>query len=406
MARCGDAVPDPEAERPLPTRPPTASATARDVASIEHALASWRARFDQTSLGGYLDSASHGPRAHDHRRALDAYLASWGAGHAPWADAWQGLHDEVVARTAALVNVPADAIALVPSASHALLGALSALTPAGSRDTVVVGEREWVSNRHVLAADERFRVDVVPAEEPCDGEGFLERIDERTCLVVVSRVCFRSGAHVDVRRVTARAHAVGAHVYDDAYQAAGAVAVDLTADAPDFAGGGFLKHMLGGPGVAWLYVRPGLADALTPRLTGWRGQRDPMDPLLALAPGAQRFAAGTWPVSSLYLARAGLDLIEAAGPARIAEQVSRLAQRFAERCRAAGIAVATPSSATQRGPLVVVRVEQAARVGARLAERGIVLTARDGTLRASFHAHLRLADVDAACDALIDALEA
>lgn len=385
----------------MATTAPTDSATID-----EQALAPWRDRFVQVSLGGFLDTASHAPQASDHRRALDAYMGSWGAGHAPWSGAWQELHDEVVRRTGALIGAPAGSVTLVPSASHALLGALSALAPEGPRDTVVVGEREWVSNRHVLAADGRYRVDVVPATEACDGDGFLGRIDERTRLVVVSQVCFRTGAHVDVARVTARAHDVGALVFSDVYQAAGAVRVDANADATDFAAGGYLKHLLGGPGVAWLFVRPGLADTLAPRLTGWRGQRDPMDPRLALAPGAQRFAAGTWPVPSLYLARAGLDLIEAAGSTRIAAQVARLAARFAERCTARGLEVLTPRASAARGPLVVVRVPDAARVGARLAARGVVLTARDGTLRASFHAHLRRADVDAACDALIDAHEA
>jgi kynureninase len=370
----------------------------------EPALEPWRARFVQESLGGFLDTASHGPQADDHRRALHAYMASWGTGHAPWSGVWQGLHDDIVERTAALVGAASSSLTLVPSMSHALLGCLSALVPERGRDRIVVSEREWVSTRHVLAADDRYHVDVVPADEPCDGDDFLARIDERTRLIVVSQICFRTGAHVDVARITRRAHDVGALVFNDVYQAAGAVLVDVSADAIDFAGGGYLKHMLGGPGVAWLFVRPGLVDTLAPRLTGWRGQRDPMDPSLALAAGAQRFASGTWPVPSLYLARAGLDLIESAGSARIAAQIARLARRFAERCASAGLDVVTPRASAERGPLVVLRVPDAAGVGARLAERGIVLTARDGTLRASFHAHLRLVDVDDACDALFEAL--
>ncbi len=372
--------------------------------AAERELAPWRERFVHAGLGGYFDTASHGPQAIDHRHALDAYLASWNAGHAPWAHAWQALHDEVVARTAALLGAAPGTVTLLPSASHALLGALSALAPEGARDTVVVSEREWVSNRHVLEADGRYRVDVAPADEAADGEGFLGRIDARTRLVVVSHVCFRTGAHVDVATVARRAHDVGALLFADAFQAAGAVPVDLEASGTDLAGGGYLKHLLGAPGVAWCYVRPGLVDTLTPRLTGWRGQRDPMDPALDPADGAQRFATGTWPVPSLYLARAGLDLIEAAGPDRIAAQVAHLATRFSERCRDAGIEVVTPAASALRGPIVVVRVAQASAVAARLAAQGVALTARDGTLRASFHAHLRVADVDAACDALLDAV--
>jgi len=383
----------------LPSTAPTDTA-----AAAERELASWRERFVHAGLGGYLDTASHGPQAIDHRHALDAYLASWNAGHAPWAHAWQALHDEVVARTAALLGAAPGTITLVPSASHALLGALSALAPDGARDTVVVSEREWVSNRHVLEADGRFRVEVVPADESVDGAAFLGRIDDRTRLVVVSQVCFRTGAHVDVAAVARRTRDVGALLFADAFQAAGAVPVDLAASGADLAGGGYLKHLLGAPGVAWCYVRPGLAGTLTPRLTGWRGQRDPMDPVLAPADGAQRFATGTWPVPSLYAARAGLDLIDAAGPDRIAAQVARLATHFSERCREAGIEVVTPVASAARGPIVVVRIAEAGAVAARLSAQGVALTARDGTLRASFHAHLRVADVDAACDALTGAV--
>jgi selenocysteine lyase/cysteine desulfurase len=380
-------------------------APADSVAADEHALATWRARFVHASLSGYLDTASHAPQAIDHAHALHEYLASWRTGSAPWGVAWQLLHDEVASRTAALVGAAAGSVTLVPSASHALLGVLSAIAPDGDRDTIVVSEREWVSSRHVLEADGRFRIVVVSSDRACDDDGFLARIDGRTRLVVVSQVCFRTGAHVDVARVSGRAQAAGALVFCDVYQAVGATDVAPTLRASDFAAGGYLKHLLGGPGVAWLYVRPDLADALSPRLTGWRGQRQPMQPTLDPAAGALRFAAGTWPVPSLYVARAGLGLIEAAGPARIAAQVARLAARFADRCRAAGIDVVTPPTASARGPLVVVRVPHAERVQAALAARGVVVTARDGTLRASFHAHLRLADVDDACAALSDALE-
>jgi kynureninase len=380
-------------------------AIADTAAADESALAPWRARFVHEPLGGYLDTASHAPQAHDHRRAMDAYLASWRSGHAPWGSDWQALHDEVVARTAALVGAPSRSLALVPSASHALLGVLSAVAPHGARDTVVVSAREWISHHHVLAADGRFSVRVVPAEHEIDDEGFLDHIDARTRLVVVSRVCFRTGAHAQVERVRERAHAVGALVFCDVYQAAGAIGVEAAIRASDFAAGGYLKHLLGGPGVSFLYVRPDLAETVVPRLTGWRGQRDPMQPALEPAEGAQRFGAGTWPVPSLYAARAGLDLVEAARPARIAAQVARVSTRFAERCCDSGLEVVTPATAAATGPLVVVRVPDAPRVQRALAADGIVVTARDGTVRASFHAHLRLSDAEDAAAALVTACE-
>src|SRR5204863_799195 len=147
-------------------------------------------------------------------------------------------------------------------------------------------------------------------------------IDERTLLVPISHVIFKTGRIQDVEPIIRRAHEVGAYVVLDAYQSVGSVPLDVTALGVDFAVGGSVKWLCGGPGAAWLYVRPDLADRLEPALTGWQAHARPFafEPEQDYAAGAARFPTGTPNVPALYAATAGYDMIEEVGVRRIRER--------------------------------------------------------------------------------------
>ena len=147
----------------------------------------------------------------------------------------------------------------------------------------------------------------------------VDAIDERTLLVPISHVLFRNAEIQDVEPIVARAHEVGAHVVLDCYQSAGIVPFDLAALGVDFAVGGSVKWLCGGPGAGWLYVRPDLAERLEPTLVGWQGHARPFafEPELEYAAGARRFLTGTPNVPALYAATAGYDVIEEVGVERI-----------------------------------------------------------------------------------------
>ena len=159
-------------------------------------------------------------------------------------------------------------------------------------------------------------LEVVVCED--DGE-IVEAIDERTLLVPISHVLFKSGEIQDVEKIIRRAHEVGAHVILDAYQSAGIVPLDVTALNVDFAVGGSVKWLCGGPGNGWLYVRPDLAERLEPTYTGWQAHETPFafEEEMRYAAGAARFLTGTPNVPALYAATAGYDLIEEIGVERI-----------------------------------------------------------------------------------------
>src|SRR5207302_6236929 len=119
----------------------------------------------------------------------------------------------------------------------------------------------------------------------------------------------------EVEAMVGRGHEVGALVGVEGYQSVGAVPLDVTALGVDFAVGGSVKWLCGGPGAAWLYVRPDLAATLEPALTGWQAHARPFafEPEQDYTEGAARFLTGTPNVPALYAATAGYDVVEEVG---------------------------------------------------------------------------------------------
>src|SRR5437667_112874 len=140
------------------------------------------------------------------------------------------------------------------------------------------------------------------------------------------------------------------------YQSAGTVPLDVTALDVDFAVGGSVKWLCGGPGAGWLYVRPDLAERLEPTLVGWQGHARPFafETELEYAPGVARFLTGTPNVPALYAATAGYDVIEEVGVPRIRERSLALTQLLIDLCDEAGLGVVSPREPERRGGTVAV----------------------------------------------------
>src|SRR4051794_6817671 len=227
------------------------------------------------------------------------------------------------------------------------------------RNRIVYLEGEFPSVRYLLQAQPGAEIEVVP-----DLDALLEAIDERTLLVPLSHVLFKTAELQDVTAVQRRAEEVGAHVLLDAYQSAGAVPVDADASGVAFATGGSVKWLCGGPGAGWLYVRPDLIEELEPAFVGWQGHARPFafEPELEYAEGIGRFLTGTPNVPALYAATAGYDLIAEVGVERIREHSLRQTALLAELLEASGFEIASPRSADRRGGAVVARTPEAEAV--------------------------------------------
>jgi kynureninase len=247
----------------------------------------------------------------------------------------------------------------------------SCFTFDGARRRVVYEEGNFPSVRYLYQAQERRGADILVA---ADDEGVVEAIDERTLLVPVTHVLFKTGEIQDIEAIVARAHDVGALVVLDAYQSVGTVPLDVTKLGVDFAVGGSVKWLCGGPGAAWLYVRPELVETLEPALTGWQAHARPFafEPEQDYAEGAARFLTGTPNVPALYAATAGYEVVEGVGVERIRARSVEQTSLLIELLESAGFDVGSPRDPARRGGTVVVKPPDFERVGRELMDRGVI----------------------------------
>ena len=335
-------------------------------------LASYRDRFPILAETTYLISHSLGPMPLEAKARLDAYADSWmKRGIRAWGEGWWETPITVGDQIARLIGAPPGSTVMHQNVTVASAVVLSCFPFTGERRRIVYGEDEFPSVRylHQAQAARGAEVIVVPGQEE-----LVEAIDERTQLVLLSHVLFKTGRIQDVEPVIERAHATGAHVLLDAYQSVGSVPLDVGELGVDFATGGSVKWLCGGPGAGWLYVRPDLAERLEPSLVGWQGHVEPFafEPELRYAAGGARFLTGTPNVPALYAATAGYDIVEEIGVMPIRERSLELTDRLIELIDEAGFELVSPREPELRGGTVVVRVPAAPAVHAELERREIL----------------------------------
>jgi kynureninase len=239
--------------------------------------------------------------------------------------------------------------------------------------------------RYVQQAWSRFGAEVVVC---ADADAVIDAIDERTLLVPVSHVLYKTAEIQPVERIVERAHAMGAFVCLDAYQSAGTVPLDVTALGVEFCVGGSVKWLCGGPGAGWLYVRSDIAGQLEPAFAGWQGHARPFafETEMEPAHGAARFLTGTPVVAANYAASAGYEIIREIGVERIRENSMRQTALLVDLVDAAGFELTSPRDPEIRGGSVVFRVPDFQAVHAELAAREIICDYRpDAGLRFGPH---------------------
>jgi kynureninase len=340
-------------------------------------LADYRERFPILEHTTYLINHSLGamPRAVEERVA--EYASTWRErGIRAWAEGWWTMPLTVGDQIGRIIGAPPGSTVMHQNVAVAEATVLSCFRPVDpQRNRVVYEEGNFPSVRYLYQAQPDLEVVVAP-----DDGSVVEALNERTLLVPISHVLFRTGEIQDVAAIVRRAHEVGAHVVLDAYQSAGIVPLDVTALNVDFAVGGSVKWLCGGPGNGWLYVRPDLADVLEPTYTGWQAHARPFgfEPELEYAEGAARFLTGTPNVPALYAGTPGYDLIEEIGVDRIRENSLRQTQLLIELADDAGFDVASPRDPARRGGTVTVRVPDFEAVHEELGDRQIICDFRPG----------------------------
>jgi kynureninase len=350
-------------------------------------LLAYRERFPILRETTYLINHSLGAMPAEAERQLAEYARTWATrGIRAWGEGWWTMPMTVGDQIGRIVGAPPGSVVMHQNVTVAEAIVLSCFDlREGGRNRIVYEEPNFPSVRYLHQAQTARGAEVVVCP---DDAAVVEAIDERTLLVPISHVLFKNGEIQDVEAIVRRAHEAGALVLLDAYQSAGIVPLDVTALDVDFAVGGSVKWLCGGPGAGWLYVRPDLAERLEPTYVGWQAHARPFafEPEMEYAEGAARFLTGTPNVPALYAATAGYDLVEEIGVERIRESSLRQTELLIRLADEAGFEVGSPRDPERRGGTVTVRVPEFEAVHKELGERGILCDFRpDAGLRLGPH---------------------
>jgi kynureninase len=373
-------------------------------------LAAYRDEFPVLARKTYLISASLGPVSRRGRASLEGYLDAWASKGAPdhvWFEdifpRMRGLKDSF----ARLAGCDADELALTTNISIAIATIASALV-FDERPKVVLSELDFPTDGHVWLAQARRGVEIEWLRSP-DGltiplEEYDRAIDERTAVVMVNRVLYRSSAIVDAKEVCRIARERGALSFLDDYHGIGIVPLDLHDIGCDVYAAGVLKWLCGGPGLVFLYVRRAVIPTLEPAVTGWFATADPFSfdaEHLEYHRTARRFEHGTPPAPVFFVAQGGLDVIGEVTPERIRARQGELTDHVIARADELGLPVRTPRDRDARGGVVNVGVgRDAEAICHALLERDVCTDFRGDGLRISPHFFNREDEIDRCFDEL------
>jgi kynureninase len=344
-------------------------------------LLRYRSQFPILESTTYLISNSLGAMPRAVYDAMKGYADTWAArGVRAWEERWWMLAAEVGDEIGALMNAPKGSVSTHQNVAICQAVVASCFDFSGKRNKVVYSDMNFPSVMYFWEAQQANGARVHMANTD-DGitvptQRLLDAIDEETLLVPISHVIFRSAYINDAKAIIEKAHKVGAYVVLDTFQSLGAVPVDVEALNTDFACGGVLKWLCGGPGVGYLYVRPDLGKKLQPRLTGWFAHQNPFG--FEIGPNRYtdppfRFMNGTSHIPALEAARPGVKIIAEVGISRIREKSKRQTAKLIELADKQGWKVNTPRDPEQRGGTVSIDMPDSQEVCRELLKREIMV---------------------------------
>jgi kynureninase len=366
-------------------------------------LVAWRSQFPVLDKTLYMISHSLGAMPAKTRDCLNEYADTWSTRSIrAWEEGWWMMPLTVVDLIGRIIGAPAGSVVMQPNVSVSQWMILSCFDWSGRRNKLVSEEMNFPTNLYNFHELERTGARLVKVPSP-DGmtiptERMLEAIDDETQLVCMSHVLLRSAFIQDVKAITEKAHRAGAKVVVDLYQSAGTVPVNVEALCVDFATGGSVKWLCGGPGAGYLYMRPDLLPSMKPMLTGWMAHRNPFafeEGPIDYADSMYRFMHGTPAIPALYAAKSGYEVVASIGVDSIREKSLRQTSRLMELADANGISVRSPRNATERGGAVVLDVPQGDAVTKELLRRDVLVDYRPGAgIRVAPHFYSTDEEVD------------
>ncbi|HKQ53015.1 MAG TPA: aminotransferase class V-fold PLP-dependent enzyme [Pyrinomonadaceae bacterium] len=349
-------------------------------------LLKWRSEFPILEKCVYLISHSLGAMPRRTYERLQDYAEAWATrGVRAWAEGWWEMPVSLGDEVGRIIGAPPGSVVMHQNVSICQSLILSCFDPQPPRNKIVYSELNFPSVMYVYEAharDGKLKIETVKSDDgiTVPVERMLAAIDEETLLVPLSHVLFKSAFLQDARAITERAHAVGARVVLDTYQSAGTVPFSVADLGVDFACGGSVKWLCGGPGAGYLYVRPDLQTRLEPRTTGWMAHEAPFsfESSMRYAPTISRFLHGSPAIPALYAAESGYRIINEVGVPAIREKSVRQTTRLIELAEEAGFRVTSPKEPARRGGTITIAAEHAAAVTKELIRREFIVDYRPG----------------------------
>ena len=367
-------------------------------------LLKWRKEFPILEKTVYLINNSLGamPRAvYDN---LKLYADIWATrGIRAWEEGWWEFIGEIGNILADIINAPKNTVSMHQNVTIAEAVVLSCFDFKGKKKKIVYSDMNFPSVMYLYQAriPDGANIEIVKSDDgiTVPTEKMITAIDDETLLVPISHVLFKSAYIQDVAAIIEKAHACGAHVVLDTYQSVGTVPIDVQELNVDFVVGGSIKWLCGGPGAAYLYVRPDLGARLQPRLTGWMAHHAPFafEPEMQFTENiAFKFLNGTPHLPALYAVKAGYEIIRAIGVEKIRRRSIELTERIIQRAHESGFKINSPLNPERRGGTVVIQMENSQQISKELLKRDFLIDWRPNAgIRISPHFYNTEDEVDA-----------
>ena len=377
-------------------------------------LLALRDEFPILEKTNYLVSNSLGPMPRTVPEKLAEYARDWGdLGVKAWNRGWWEMPVDVGNEIAPLIGADAGEVVMMPNVTIAQSAVVSSVDFSGARDTIVMSALDFPSVLYMYEEMARrfgARIVVVESDDgmTIDEEKLLAAIDERTKLVAVSHVLFRSAFINDANAICRRAHELGALVSLDAFHSVGVVPVDVKESGADFLTGGVLKWLCGGPGGCFLYVSPRVRDELAPAITGWQAHARPFafEERMEYTSGPFRWLNGTPVIPALYAAAEGPRILRRAGMEAVRAKSMRQTARVIELADARGYRVNAPRDPARRGGTVAIDVEHGYEVAQELLARDILVDYRVGAgIRVAPHFFTRDEELEAVVGSIAEIIK-
>jgi len=379
---------------------------------MDDPLLRYRDRFPILAKTNYQISNSLGAMPGATRDRLIEYADTWAErGVRAWGEGWWEMAIATGDRLAPILGVGEGETCFHQNVTVASAVFVSSIDFRGPRKKLVIVDLEFPSLQYLYHRQPDAEIVTIKTKDgmTIDEDELLAAIDDRTALVAVSHVLFRSAYVLDAKRLAAKCREQGAHLLLDVFQAAGTVPLQLKEWGVSAAVGGCLKWLCGGPGNCYLWVNPEIVNTLEPRLTGWQAHPRPFafEPgPIEFREGIGRFLTGTPNIPALHAALEGLDIVAEAGQAAIREKSERQTARLVELADARGWNVTAPRDPAKRGGTVAMDLPHALEVATELNARDICCDFRPGAgVRLSPHFYTKDSELDDAVNAMSEILE-